>query len=67
MASIESGRMMLDFLGEKEAAAALLKAVKKVLADGKVRTADMGGAGSTSQMGDAVKAALLHQAGSASV
>ena len=59
IASIESGRMMLDFLGEKEAAAALLGAVKKVLADGKVRTADMGGNSSTSQVGDAVKAALL--------
>jgi isocitrate/isopropylmalate dehydrogenase len=51
--------MMLDFLGEKEAASALLQAVKKVLADGKVRTADMGGNSSTSQVGDAVKAALL--------
>jgi isocitrate/isopropylmalate dehydrogenase len=58
LASIESGRMMLDFLGEREAAAALLRAVKKVPADGKVRTPDMGGAGSTSQVGDAVKAAL---------
>lgn len=58
IASIESGRMMLDFLGEKKAAEALLKAVKKVLAEGKVRTGDMGGTSSTSQVGDAVKAAL---------
>ena len=59
MASIESGRMMLEFLGEKKAAAALLSAVKKVLAAGQVRTPDMGGDSSTSQVGDAVKAALL--------
>ena len=58
IASIESGRMMLDFLGEKEAAAALLKAVKKVLAEGKVRTGDMGGSSTTAQVGDAIKAAL---------
>ena len=58
IAAIESGRMMLDFLGEKAAAAAVLAAVKKVLAEGKARTADMGGKNSTSQVGDAVKAAL---------
>lgn len=59
IASIESGRMMLDFLGEKEAAAALLNAVKKVLAEGTFRTGDMGGSSSTSHVGDAVKTALL--------
>lgn len=59
IASIESGRMMLDFLGEKEAAAALLNAVKKVLTEGTCRTGDMGGSSSTSCVGDAVTAALL--------
>ena len=58
IASIESGRMMLDFLGEKEAAAALLKAVKHVLSEGLVRTGDMGGSSSTPEVGDAIKAAL---------
>ncbi len=58
IASIESGRMMLDFLGEKKAAAALLAAVKTVLAERKARTGDMGGTSSTSEVGDAVAAAL---------
>lgn len=58
IAAIESGRMMLDFLGEKKAAAALLAATKKVLAERKVRTGDMGGANSASEVGDAVVAAL---------
>jgi len=58
LASVESGRMLLDFLGEKKAAAALLAATKKVLAERKVRTGDMGGTSSTSEMGDAIVAAL---------
>jgi isocitrate/isopropylmalate dehydrogenase len=39
-------------------AAALLTATKKVLAERKVRTGDMGGTNSTSEMGDAIVAAL---------
>jgi Isocitrate/isopropylmalate dehydrogenase len=59
VAAIESGRMMLEFLGEQAAALALLKAVQKVLAEGKIRTGDMGGASSTSEVGDAVAAAIV--------
>ena len=59
IAAIESGRMMLEFLGEKEASAAILAAVKKVLAKGTFRTGDMGGSSSTAQVGDAVRAAVL--------
>lgn len=58
VASIESVRMMLEFLGEKDAAAALLKAVRTVLAEGKVCTPDMGGVSTTREMGDAVVNAL---------
>lgn len=58
IASIESGRMMLEFLGESEAAAAMLKAVKTVLAEGTFRTGDMGGTSTTAQVGDAVTARL---------
>ncbi len=58
IASIESMRMMLEHLGEDEAADALLKAVKKVLGGGRCLTGDMGGNSSTSQVGDAIVAAL---------
>jgi isopropylmalate/isohomocitrate dehydrogenase-like protein len=54
IATIMAGSMMLDYLGEKEAAAKIEKAVLEVLRDGKVRTADLGGTSTTSQMGDAI-------------
>ncbi|MBU1274891.1 MAG: 3-isopropylmalate dehydrogenase [Proteobacteria bacterium] len=59
IASIESVRMMLDHLGEAEAAQAVQDAEIKVLQEGRVRTKDMGGTNSTQEVGDAVKAALL--------
>jgi isocitrate/isopropylmalate dehydrogenase len=46
--------MMLDYLGEKSAAAEIEKAVFDVLSEGKVRTADLGGFSTTSQMSEAV-------------
>jgi isocitrate/isopropylmalate dehydrogenase len=46
--------MMVDYLGEKEAAAKIEKAVMKVLNEGKVRTADLGGSSTTSEMSDAI-------------
>ena len=58
IAAIESGRMMLEFLGEAKAAETLLKAVQKVLAEGKIRTGDMGGRSSTAQVGDAIATAV---------
>ena len=54
IASIEAGRMLLDHIGEEEAAANIQEAVKKVLVAGKTRTKDMGGTNSTSEVGDAV-------------
>ncbi|HDR16322.1 MAG TPA: tartrate dehydrogenase [Desulfobacteraceae bacterium] len=42
IATIWSVQMMLDFLQEKEAAAALMKAIESVTADG-IRTPDLGG------------------------
>jgi isocitrate/isopropylmalate dehydrogenase len=47
-------RMMLDWLGETDAAAALERAVAGVIADGKVRTYDMGGDSSTLDVAEAV-------------
>ncbi|WP_461209313.1 isocitrate/isopropylmalate dehydrogenase family protein [Desulfocurvus sp. DL9XJH121] len=58
LASIESARLMLDFLGEKDAAAAMLAAIKKVLAARQVRTGDMGGTSTTTEVAEAVIAAL---------
>ena len=41
---IWSGAMMLEHLGESEAAAAIVKAIEQVLAEPKLRTRDLGGA-----------------------
>ena len=49
--------MMLEFLGEPDAAAAVNRAVAKVVADGP-KTGDLGGRATTGEMGDAVVAAL---------
>ncbi len=59
IAAIESVRMMLTQLGEEEAAQDIQNAVMKVLASGKVRTKDMGGAHKTPEMGDAIKEEIL--------
>ncbi|MGE4297101.1 MAG: 3-isopropylmalate dehydrogenase [Desulfovibrionaceae bacterium] len=59
IASIESVRMMLEFLGEEAAAEGIGAAVRGVLAKGQVRTRDMGGEAATDAMGDAVRQALL--------
>ena len=56
--SFWSAAMMLDHLGEKAAAAALMTAVERVTADGKVLTRDLGGNATTEQVTDEVLAAL---------
>jgi isopropylmalate/isohomocitrate dehydrogenase-like protein len=59
VAMIEASRMMLDFLGEPEAAARVEKATMKVLKEGKVLTFDLGGTAKTSDMGNAVAQKIL--------
>lgn len=59
LASIESIRMMLEFLGHEDAAEAIGGAVRTVLSAGAVKTRDMGGAHTTTEMGEAVTRALL--------
>ena len=54
--------MMLDFLGETEAAARLLKALETHVQGGAVSTPDLGGTASTSAVGDHVCAVLRQQA-----
>jgi isocitrate/isopropylmalate dehydrogenase len=54
IATILAAKMMLDWLGEKEKAARLEAAVAAVIAEGKVRSYDMGGSSTTSEMGQAI-------------
>jgi tartrate dehydrogenase/decarboxylase/D-malate dehydrogenase len=56
MATMLAGAMMLDFLGQPEAAQNLEKSVLAVLADAKGLTPDLGGSGTTASVGDAVAA-----------
>jgi isopropylmalate/isohomocitrate dehydrogenase-like protein len=54
IATILAGALMIDYLGEKEAAKKIEDAVAAVLVEGKVRTADLGGKATTSDMADAI-------------
>lgn len=51
---IWSAAMMLDHLGEPAAAATIVGAIEQVLRDSDVRTPDMGGLASTSELGKAI-------------
>lgn len=57
-ATIWTGALMLGFLGEKQAADAVMKGLEKVTRAGQVTTPDMGGNATTEQMGDAVARAI---------
>jgi tartrate dehydrogenase/decarboxylase/D-malate dehydrogenase len=50
--------MMLDHLGETEAAAAIVKAIEQVLPEEKLRTRDLGGSANTEGCGKAIAEAL---------
>ncbi len=53
---IWSGAMMLEHLGETEAAAAIVRAIETLLGDGGPRTRDMGGQAGTAEVGAALAA-----------
>ena len=53
-----SGAMMLDHLGHADAAACMLEAIEKVLANPASRTADLGGQATTEQCGRAIVEAI---------
>jgi tartrate dehydrogenase/decarboxylase/D-malate dehydrogenase len=55
---IWSAAMMLDHFGEHEAAAAIMRAIETVLAEPKLRTADLKGSAGTVECGKAVADAL---------
>jgi tartrate dehydrogenase/decarboxylase/D-malate dehydrogenase len=61
LATISAVAMMLDHLGEADAAARVDGAVARCLEERRVLTADLGGSASTSEMGD--EAARLVAAG----
>jgi len=54
IATILATKMMLDWLGEGDKAAQVEGAVADVLAEGKVRTYDMGGSSTTLEMAEAI-------------
>ena len=56
VAQIWSGAMMLEHLGEREAAYAVEQAIFKVLAHSNVRTRDIGGNASTRDLGEVIAA-----------
>lgn len=58
LAAILSGSMLLDHAGETEAAHSVERAVAAVLAEGTVRTPDLGGTSSTDEVTAAVVAAV---------
>lgn len=57
IAQIWSGAMMLEHLGQPDAAASILKAIESVLTNGP-RTRDIGGKANTSEVGQAIAAAV---------
>ena len=59
MATMLAGAMMLDFLGEREAAAQLDRSVVQVLADGRDLTPDLGGSGTTESVTARVLAQIM--------
>ncbi len=54
IAMIMASKMMMEYLGEEEAAELIEKAVIAVLREGKVRTYDLGGSSKTSEVGEAI-------------
>jgi isocitrate dehydrogenase (NAD+) len=61
-AIILSAAMMLDHLGEADAAGAIRAGVRSVLAEGEVRTRDLGGSASTGEMAEAIARATQRTA-----
>jgi tartrate dehydrogenase/decarboxylase / D-malate dehydrogenase len=65
LGTVWAGQMMIEFLGEKEAADLLMRAMETVTSEGKTLTADVGGHSTTTEVGDAVIEAIRRLAGGA--
>jgi isocitrate dehydrogenase (NAD+) len=59
-ALLQSGILMLRYLGEREAAARVENAMFAVFAEGKVRTRDIGGTAKTTEFADAIIAKMAN-------
>ena len=59
VATIESIRMTLEYVGEEAAAQDIAKGIESVFVAGEYKTRDMGGKHKTHEMGDAIKEAVL--------
>ncbi len=58
LGTVWAGQMMLEFLGEREAAALLMRAMESVTREGETLTPDLGGKATTGEVADAVCQAL---------
>jgi tartrate dehydrogenase/decarboxylase/D-malate dehydrogenase len=58
IAAIWSGAMMLDHLGQQEAARAVMQAIERVVAERRLTTPDRGGNASTTEVAQAIAAAV---------
>jgi tartrate dehydrogenase/decarboxylase/D-malate dehydrogenase len=59
IATIWAGAMLLEHLGERAAAEDVIRAIETNIKRGKVRTYDMGGSATTSEVGDDIAAIVL--------
>ena len=58
IAAIMAAKMMFDYLGENQTAAAIENAIVDVLLEGKIRTYDLKGTSSTTEVAEAISAKL---------
>jgi tartrate dehydrogenase/decarboxylase/D-malate dehydrogenase len=56
--AVWAGALMLDHLGETTAGSAIMKAVEEVLATTTIRTPDLGGTATTSEVGQELERAI---------
>jgi 3-isopropylmalate dehydrogenase len=54
LATIWAGAMMLDEIGQEKSGKIVVDAIQEVLRQGKIKTKDLGGKNTCSDMGDAV-------------
>ena len=59
MATILAAKMMMEYLGETEAAEMIQQAVIEVLKEGKVRTYDLGGKSTTQEVGEEIASKIM--------
>ncbi len=58
IATIWAGALMLDEIGEEKAANDVVRAIEEIIKEGDVKTKDLGGTATTSDMGDAIVSKL---------